>query len=138
VRRTLIPALLALMLAGCAAGAGADQTTTLPPGGGRVAAGDPVTVAQAIATATDAPQRVVGYLFVASDGSMVLADAMLESYPPQPGGAAVGVVGFSIEGMTGITTGPVGGALRAWSEGTVEILGTVSDGVLTVFDVPNA
>lgn len=144
--RRLIP-LLALFAVLAAACGGSDEatpttattaaTTTTVASGGRVAAGDPVTVAEAIAGPTDRPQRVTGYVFVSADGSMVIADSILESFPPQPGGASLVVVGFSLEGMTGIAQGPADGAITAWSEAPIEVLGTVADGVLTFFDMPN-
>jgi hypothetical protein len=62
----------------------------------------------------------------------------LESFPPQPGGAILEVVGFSVEGMAGITAGPEGHETAGWSEVPVEILGHVTDGVLTYFDDPTA
>lgn len=103
-----------------------------------MAVGDPITVAEALTAAADRPHLVTGYLFVYADGSMVLADAILESFPPQPGGATITVVGFSVEGMAGFQDAPEGHELAQWSEAPVEILGTVADGVLTYYDNPTA
>lgn len=113
-------------------------TTTTAPGGGRVAVGDPISVEDALTASADRPHLVRGYLFVYSDGTMVLAESILESFPPQPGGATLSVVGFAVEGMAGLMDAPEGHELAQWSEEPVEILGTIVDGVLTYYDNPTA
>lgn len=142
MRRTLalltLVSLVALLSACGGGGAEPATTTTEPPSGGRVAVGDPISVADALVAPTDRPHLVRGYLFQYPDGSMVIADAILESFPPQPGGATATLIGFSLEGMTGVQTGPAGGAISAWTDLPVEVLGTMVDGVLTYFDNPSA
>jgi hypothetical protein len=139
VKRFIPLVLVVLVLAACGDDdANPTTTTTTQPDGGRVAVGDPISVAEAIDAPADRPHLVRGYLFVYADGHMVIADAIAESFPPQPGGATLEVVGFSVEGMTGMTDGPDGHELAQWSEEPVEILGTVADGILTYYDNPTA
>ena len=140
--KRLVPLFIVAALVAAACGADGDAATTTaatttteaPGNGGRVAVGDPLTVADALASTLDQPLLVKGYLFVLADGSMVLADAIAESFPPQPGGATMPVVGFDLEAMTGVHTAPVGSAITQWVDVPVEILGTVDGGVLTYYD----
>jgi hypothetical protein len=142
--RRLVLALIALALIAAACGDDDTATTTTPAvstttiPGARVAVSAPVSVAEALASALDQPLLVTGYLFVLADGSMVLADAILESYPPQPGGVTIPLVGFDLEGMTGVQTAPAGSAVSQWVDVAVEILGTVAGGALTYYDNPAA
>lgn len=131
----------ALPLAACGTAA-ADQSTTTEPHGddARVAVGAPISVGAALASDGSAPVLVSGYLFVLEDATVLLADAILESYPPQPGGATIVVEGFSVEGMAGLQQAPSdsGLAQTQWTDAPVEILGTVVGGVLVYYDSPNA
>jgi hypothetical protein len=139
--KRLLALLLLTALATAACGDDAATTTTsttaAPGAGGRVAVGPPVSVADALVSTLDQPILVKGYLFVLADGSMVLADAIAESFPPQPAGATITVVGFDLEGMTGVQTAPAGSAITQWVDVQVEILGTVDGSVLTYFNAPN-
>lgn len=137
MRRLLAMFLLAMVWAAACGDGDATTTTTGPGAGGRVAIGPPVSVADALASTLDQPILVQGYLFVLADGSMVLADAIAESFPPQPGGATITVVGFELEGMTGVQTAPEGSAITRWVDVPVDILGTIEGSVLTYFDSPN-
>lgn len=132
--------LTALTTAACGDDDAATTTSTTaatPGAGGRVAVGPPVTVADALVSTLDQPILVKGYVFVLADGSMVLADAIAESFPPQPAGATITVEGFDLEGMTGVQTAPAGSAITQWVDVQVEILGTVDGSVLTYFNAPN-
>lgn len=132
-------ALVVMALAACGDDDAGTTTTTEAPGDtGRVAVGAPISVAEALVAPADRPHLVTGYLFVYRDETMVLADAILESFPPQPGGATVVVTGFSVEDMSGLQEAPAGHDLAFWVEVPVEILGTISDGVLTYYDNPTA
>lgn len=134
-------ALLALALVVAACGdAGADEpTTTSGPDGGRVAVGAPISVEDALASDGNAPVLVSGYLFVLEDGTVMLADMILESYPPQPGGATIVVDGFSVEGMALEQADADSGLAQVkWTETPYEILGTVQGGLLVYYDNPNA
>jgi hypothetical protein len=138
VKRFAPVAAVLLALAACGDD-GADSTmTTVAADAGRVAVGPPITVAEALTASADRPDLVQGFLFVRADGTMVLADLALESFPPQPGGATITVVGFSVEGMAGLQAGPAGLDPVQWVDGQVEILGTVAGGVLAYYDNPTA
>lgn len=97
---------LPLILAGC----GADAITSPTPGGGGdrtarpvlvIAEGEPpdagITVAEAVARQpADDMVTVTGALFVAADGSVLLCDAIAESFPPQCGGERIAVEGLDL------------------------------------------
>jgi hypothetical protein len=128
-----------MILAACGDASADDATTTSTADGGRVAVGAPISVEDALASDGSAPVLVSGYLFVLEDGSVLLADLILESYPPQPGGSTIAVEGFSVEGMTLEQAAAVSGfAQHQWTEAPYEVLGTVEGGVLVYFDNPNA
>jgi hypothetical protein len=128
-----------MILAACGDASADDATTTSTADGGRVAVGAPISVEDALASDGSAPVLVSGYLFVLEDGTVLLADSILESYPPQPGGATIVVEGFSVEGMTlEQVAADSGFALHQWTEAPYEVLGTVEGGVLVYFDNPNA
>jgi len=119
--------------------AAADETTTTSSAGGRVNVGDPISVADALRADPAALVLVEGYLFVLDDGTVVLADAIAESYPPQPGGATIVVEGLSTEGMA-LEMAPEDSELATvkWTSEPYGVLGTVQDGVLNYFDDPSA
>ncbi|HSM02437.1 MAG TPA: hypothetical protein VK960_08390 [Acidimicrobiia bacterium] len=138
----------AALLAACGDASADELTTTMPPDttiaprGVRVGdpiSGDPISVEQALLADPTDLVLVEAYLFVLEDGSVVLADAILESYPPQPGGATIVVEGFSTEGMA-LEMAPPGSGLATvkWTDEPYGILGSVQDGVLIHFDDPSA
>lgn len=136
-----ITAMLAatILLAACGGSAADESSTSIPPGGPRVNVGDPISVADALQADASTPVLVEGYLFVLEDGTVVLADAIAESYPPQPGGATIVVEGLSTEGMA-LEMAPEDSELATikWSNDPYGVLGTVQGGVLIHFDDPGA
>ena len=109
--RTSIILLLAIILAACTAqgpDATVDDDDTPPastaPGNEPVLvisdgdAGDAgLSVADALGhQATDDLVSVTGALFVDADGGVLLCDAIAESFPPQGGGARIGVDGLDL------------------------------------------
>ena len=101
-----------------------ELTTTLPanlPSDGRM-----MTVADALKTTLEGPAMVTGFLFFTAQGT-VLADALLESFPPQPGGATIEVVGVEAASFETQTEGSV-----TWTNQTVTISGVLDAGVLLV------
>ena len=121
--------LLALALAAC--GDSPAVSGTPPPGSGDsdqavlvIADGDPV--GDGIRVVDAAAHRglgdvvvVSGALFVAADGSVLLCDAIAESFPPQCGGARMAVEGLDLDTIELEEANGV-----RWSEGVI-LLGSV-------------
>ncbi len=105
----------------------ADDDATLPAG-----MGPGISVAEALDSTLDEPLLVNGYVFVYADGSVVLADLIAESFPPQPAGATVSVEGIDVmqiplteaEGPTDTDL-----AITAWTDTPVQLIGEIVDGV---------
>jgi len=112
----------------------ADDNATVPLG-----MGPGISVADALASSLDGPLLVNGYVFVYADGSVVLADLIAESFPPQPGGASVMVEGFDLMQIP-LTEGPADTeiAITAWTEMPVQLLGEIVNGVLVGNSVASA
>lgn len=102
-----------------------ELTTTLPPAN-LPSDGRMMTVADALKTTLEGPAMVTGFLFFTDQGT-VLADALLESFPPQPGGATIEVVGVEAASFETETEGSV-----TWTNQTVTISGVLDAGVLLV------
>lgn len=116
--RSLIFAIV-LMLAACTASGGPDDPvddddTLAPPNGGAPAVlivsdgnldgGDAgMSVRQALGhRATDDLVSVTGALFVNPDGTVLLCEAIAESFPPQCGGARLEVRGLELTTIEGL------------------------------------
>jgi hypothetical protein len=93
--------------------------------------GPGVSVADLLASSASGPFLVNGYVFVRSDGSVVLADLIAESFPPQPAGAQIDLRGFDLVALP-MTEGPtdVEIAITAWTDMPVQLLGEFVDGAL--------
>lgn len=137
---------LALLLAACGTDTpetGAAPTTSVP---GDAAVSDPlpladdggttfagmgpgISVADLLAASGSGPFLVNGFVFVSPDGTVVLADAIAESFPPQPGGAQVALQGFDLMQLP-LTEGPTDAeiAVSAWTDLPVQLLGGLIDG----------
>lgn len=83
--------------------------------------GPGLTVAEALRhQPTDDIVTVSGALFVSPDGTVLLCDAIAESFPPQCGGERIRVTGLDLEAVPGLQTeGQV-----SWAEG-ITLLGSV-------------
>jgi hypothetical protein len=92
--------------------------------------GPGISVADALASTLDEQLLVNGYVFVYADGSVVLADAIAESYPPQPAGATVPIEGLDLAQIP-LTEGPtdVEIEITAWTDTQVQVIGEITDGV---------
>lgn len=103
-----------------------DATVTLGMGPG-------ISVADALASTADEPLLVNGYVFVLADGTVVLADLIAESFPPQPAGASVSVDGLDLMQIP-LIEGPTDAeiAITAWTDTPIQLLGELVDGTLTV------
>ena len=125
--RTLVAVCaIALVLAACTDAAASPSSSA----GGEpvlvIADGDPdvgsgLSVAQALThRATDDLVSVAGTLFVDADGTVLLCDAIAESFPPQCGGPRIVVRGLDLASVPNLQTeGEV-----SWAEG-VTLFGSV-------------
>lgn len=120
-RWLVIPVFVALAAA-CGTGdsGGGPPATEGPP------ADQPMSVAEILKQAPEGPVTVEGFLFFTSEGPL-LADLLLESYPPQPGGATLPVVGVEQEAYPTQEAGAI-----AWTERVVEVVGSLDNQVLYV------
>jgi hypothetical protein len=99
----------------------ATTTTEKPVGAG-------MTVADALAEPGGTPVKVDGFLVAAEGGDVLLAEVLAESYPPQAGGAVLVVEGLDPASVPGAIT-DMG---VTWTDGAIQLEGTVTGGVLTV------
>ena len=142
-------AVAVLIAAACSDSAGSDDapavtgdtatTVVTSDGGGGVspvsAVGPGLSVADALASTLDGPLLVNGFIIVDDGGQVRLCAGLLESFPPQCGAPSLGVQGLDLDGFEGLNSAlPVEGGIRtvSWTDQPVQLLGTVSDGVLTV------
>lgn len=141
-----IPILLAAtLLAACGDNSEGDPTAEVPPTGGNDptapanggaggtmpdTVGPPITVAEALETNEGDGFTVTGYLFVKKDGSLVLADEIAESFPPQPAGAQLTVTGFDPLTLP-LVEGPTDSEIEitSWTELPIQLYGTITGGV---------
>ena len=138
----LVPAVLVLLVmsvAGCGTGTGGGPTTTA--GSSTTSQGGPGEVALTVEEAGRRPDgdvvTVLGYLYM-SEGAFHLCSTVLESYPPQCGGAALEVVGLRPDDVVGLTTtgGQGGSPDVGWSDYQYLLRGTVRSGKLEVTPLP--
>ena len=142
----------AVVLAACGSGeadpeqpsdVGSAPTTQAPDTGGETPLADDaggtmmagmgpgISVAELLAATIDGPFLVNGYVFVATDGSVVISDAIAESYPPQAAGAKVQVKGVDLMQLP-LVEGSVDSEIptSSWTEQPVQLLGDLIGGVL--------
>jgi len=118
---TVVDLTLALALAACAAPVpepSGDPVLVIADG----PISEPgITVADALGhRATDDLVTVSGALFANADGTVLLCDAIAESFPPQCGGDRIRVQGLDLSSVAGLQTeGRV-----SWAEG-VTLFGSV-------------
>lgn len=112
----------------------AGDDATFPAG-----MGPGISVSDALVSTLDEPLLVNGYVFVYADGSVVLADMIAESFPPQPAGAMVTVEGLDLMQIP-LTEGPTDGEIEitAWTDTQVQVLGELVDGVFVGSSVASA
>lgn len=101
--------------------------------------GPGISVAELLAATADGPFLVNGYVFVGTDGTVVIADAIAESYPPQPAGAQIPVEGVDLMQLP-LVEGSVDVEIptSSWTEQPVQLLGDLIDGVLVGNSVASA
>jgi hypothetical protein len=128
--RTITVLLMLALLASCRTPGGSADPTDGPPDGETpvlvIAEGGPgdgpgLSVADALTHGpTDDLVTVIGALFVDAGGTVRLCDAILESFPPQCGGARIEVHGLDLDTIPTLETE---GDL-SWAEG-VTLFGSV-------------
>ena len=93
--------------------------------------GPGITVTELLTATIDGPFLVNGYVFVGTDGSVVISDAIVESSPPQPAGAQVHVEGVDLVERP-VDEGSVNSEIPFWSltEQPVQLVGDLIEGVL--------
>jgi hypothetical protein len=128
---------LAVVLSGCGVeqGAGATTTTTTGPSAGII------TIEQALLAERGSTILARGALVAPNGGDvsqMVLASVLLESYPPQAGGATLGLAGLDLEDLVGLSsTGDQPDMAQVtWSDYWMVLGGVIKDGVLEVQQTP--
>jgi hypothetical protein len=112
---------LVLVLAACGTTAPAPAAEPVLVNSDGAIEGPGISVAEALGhQATDDLVTVSGALFVDADGTVLLCDAIAESFPPQCGGERIRVTGLDLAAVPGLQTE---GAV-SWAEG-VTLLGSV-------------
>ena len=150
-RLITVLAATALVLAACGGGeadptqpldVGNAPTTQAPETGGNTPLADDaggtmitgmgpgISVAELLTATIDGPFLVNGYVFVGADGSVLISDAIAESYPPQPAGAQVSVEGVDLMQLPLVEGSVDGGLISSWTEQPVQLLGNLIDDVL--------
>ncbi len=100
-----------------------------------------LTIEQALASEPGESIKVSGAIVATGSGpgtEIVLASALLESYPPQAGGATLPVSGLDLGSLVGLssTAGEADMAAVTWSDYWVVLEGVIEDGVLEVQGAP--
>jgi len=130
---------LAAMLSGCGSEPGASATTTTST---TTARAEILTIEQALLAERGSTILVQGALVAPSGAAtvsqMVLASVLLESYPPQAGGATLILKGLDLEDLVGLssTSEQPDVAQVTWSDYWMVLKGVITDGVLDVRETP--
>lgn len=119
----ILSLLLALAFTACG---GSEQKPKPVPASGMPIQGGGLSVSEALAGGVEGPLLVKGYV-VATGGEARLCDVLLESSPPECGGASLRVEGLDLTGSDLEERNGV-----SWSAATVSLLGPVKNGTLTV------
>ena len=85
-------------------------------------------VEEAVARGARGDVRLSGFLVGRIEGDLRLCAEMLQSYPPQCGGSSVVVRGLRRADIRNLRSDQGG----LWSDGEVELAGSLESGVLTV------
>ncbi len=145
---------LGLVVAACGTGGAGEQelvpaddptvSDPLPPAGDAgetmlSGMGPGISVEEAIAYEGTEPVLVNGFVYVYADGGVVIADAMAESFPPQPAGAQLDAPGLDLMQIP-LTEGPADGEIEIvqWTDQQVQLLGSIVDGVFVGTSVASA
>ncbi len=121
----------------------ASVFAALAPGcggsGGVADASEVVSIEQALASKDGTLVRVRGHV-VATEATVALADALLESYPPQAGGAVLPVTGLDLADLVGLSSTAAQPELAqvSWTDYLVTLEGVIEAGTLEVDAAPRA
>ena len=122
-----------LLASGCGATPGDGAGSPQPP--------VVLSIESALASEPGSYVSVRGSLLAtggAPEQKILLASGLAESYPPQAGQPSLSVEGLDLDDIVGLTstTDQPGVSPATWSDFSVVLTGTISDGVLKVKDVP--
>lgn len=114
------------LFAGCGGSEAAVPTSTVETAdaGASMLPNSGISIAEARSLAGD-PVAVRAFVFVAPDGTARLCDEVRESFPPQCGQTAIVVTGLPTELIDGLDQAQ---GVR-WSNGPVQLIGTIRDGI---------
>lgn len=127
----LFALLFALVAAACGSGSSddgdaADPDTDAGTDTGDATNGEPMNVLDA-ASQPDGTRVTVTGVLIDDTGTLFIADALAESFPPQPGGATLEVVDMDISQFDSVAIeGPI-----QWRDEPATIIATIEDGKLT-------
>ena len=133
----LLAAALAALLLVTAACSDSDEPDADDNGGGAdtqasSAVGPGISIAEAFDSTLDGPLLVNGTLVIRND-EVRLCEALAESFPPQCGGASLLVVGADITALRALWELKDAEG-TTWSEGPIQLLGTVEGEALTIVE----
>jgi hypothetical protein len=136
-------AVFGCVLIGAGALLGACGTEELVYGTTVSTGGEPLvlTIEQALVAKPGQAIKVQGAIVAigtGADAQVVLASVLLESYPPQAGGATLPVRGLDLESLVGLSSTADHPELAqvTWSDYWLTLEGSMVDGVLTVWKPP--
>lgn len=127
--RTICLITAALFLVGCT-GSGSPGGSVAPegtPSSGGAGMGPGISVAEALASRLEGPLLINGWLW-AEGAEVRLCAGLSESLPPQCATPSLTVSGLDLATVEGLRRE----GQTAWSQQTIQLLGEVSKGVLTV------
>ncbi|HEY5579222.1 MAG TPA: hypothetical protein VIL12_06000 [Acidimicrobiia bacterium] len=136
-RVILVGVAVGLAVVAAACGSGADdsaQTTTTTEPAASSAMGPGLSVSEALASDVSGPLLINGFIVAQSGGTIVLSEALAESFPPQAAGATLIVEGLDLSTIEGLQTHED----VSWTDQQIQILGEVQGGVLEVSTTASA
>ena len=134
LRTILIGAVVGLAVVAAACASSADENGQAPEPTSSSAMGPGLSVSEALASDLSGPLLINGFIVALSGGTVVLSEALAESFPPQAAGATLVVEGLDLGTIEGLQTHEN----VSWTDQQVQLLGEVEDGVLEVSTTASA